>query len=264
MIDREHSRRPALPKLIDDVDELRNELLEGFATRADILRWCQRLSVRTLGELPDRWYREIGDQLRGLPDDERERTLISALLSDEYRRREIAATDARELRERMYVLTIRPAFHRAYRQLRADAGEYLDDDATESKHTAGRQRWIAMRPALDELEAYQQDALDELIGSRRNLSDPGGFDSKSGTVPWGDKLEQATNGELAGEFVARCYRETSTVDVLTGDDTASRRARELFWAVHIAPVCNRGVRDLAGRTSEQPDAEREEKRTPTA
>jgi hypothetical protein len=261
---KEHSRRPALPKLIDDVDELRDELLSGFESRAEILRWCQRLSVRTLGELPNRWYREIGDQFRGLPSDDRERTLISALLVDEFRRREIPASDARELRERMYVLTVRPAFHRAYRQLRADAGEYLDDDETESKHTAGRQRWIAMRPALDELEAYQQDALDALIGSKRDPADVGGFDSKSGIIPWGDVLEQATNGELPGEFVARCYREPSTVDVLTGDDTSAQRARELFWAVHLAPLCNAGVRDLAGRTSEQPDAEREETSTPTA
>ena len=251
---REHSRRPALLKLSQDLDGLREELLAGFGGRRAVLDWAQRLSVRTLGELPDRWFEEIGTQFRGLPDDERERTLLAALLADEVRRREIASEDARELRERLYALTIRPAYHRAYRQLRADAGEYLDDDDSESQHTAARQRWIAMRPALDELERYQQRALDELLGPVDDPRDQGGLADRTAILDWGQTLEHATHGELPKEFVARCYREESTARLLTDlESPAAARARELFAAVHLLPVTNRGVRDLAGRTSEHPE-----------
>jgi hypothetical protein len=261
----EHSRRPALVKLTNDLETLREELLTGFESRAEIIWWSQRLSVRTLGQLPDRWFDGLGAQFRGIPSSNQERTLISALLVDRARERDISSADARELRERLYALTIRPAFHRAFRHLRADAGEYLDDEGgTSSQHTAARQRWIAMRPALDELEHYQQTALEALLGDRGDDSDPGGLEDKSEIIRWGSTLELATHGELPGEFIGRAYREESTVDVLTGDDETSRRARELFWAVHLAPCCNRGVRDLSGRTSEQPDAERKDKQIPTA
>lgn len=256
--DAEHSRRPALVKLTTDLEALREELLAGFSSRHEVLRWSQRLSVRTLGELPDRWYHEIGAQFRGVPSSEAERTLLSALLTPEHRASDISPADAQELRERLFALTIRPAFHRAFRQLRADAGEYLDDDGSESQHTAARQRWVAMRPALDELERYQQRALEELLGDPDDPDD-GGLEDEAEILSWGSTLELATHGELPQEFVARCYREASTADVLTGDDETAQRARELFWAVHLAPTCNRGVRDLAGRTSEQPDAETKER-----
>lgn len=260
-----HSRRPALVKLSNDLEGLRNELLEGFDSREEILRWSQRLSVRTLGELPDRWYRELADQFRGIPDSSKERTLVSALLADDVRRRGLDQSTARELRERLYALSIRPAYHRAFRQLRADAGEYLDEDSSgSSQHTADRQRWTAMRPAIDELEGYQQRALDELVGAPHDPDDPGGLEDKSAILSWGHTLELATHGELPGEFVARCYQEPSAASVLTGDEPAQERARELFWAYHVAPYCNRGVRDLAGRTSELPDAEKREKTIPTA
>lgn len=239
-----HSRLPALVKLTDDLDDLRDELLAGFSSRRAVLEWSQRLSVRTLGQLPDRWYDEVGGQFRGVPDSGHERTLLAALLADRYRTRPIPDEDARELRERLYALTIRPAYHRAFRQLRADAGEYFDDDGSESQHTAARQRWIAMRPALDELETYQKRALATLLD---------GLADRSAIIDWGNDLEQATHGELPGEFVARCYREESTAQLLTGDSTSDDRGRELFWATHLAPIANRGVRDLAGRTGEQPD-----------
>lgn len=262
-LDAGHSRRPALVKLTSDLEELREELVAGFDSREAIVRWGQRLSIRTLGQLPDRWWEALGEQFRGTPRSDRERTLVAALLADEYRERPIAPGDAQELRERLYALTIRPAFHRAFRQLRADAGEYLDDDSsTSSQHSAARQRWIAMRPALDELERYQKRALDDLLGP--DVDDDGGLEDRTAILSWGSTLELATHGELPGEFVARAYREPSTVDVLTGDGEPAQRSRELFWATHLAPICNRGVRDLSGRTAEQPDAEKRETTIPTA
>lgn len=245
-----HSRRPALQKLTSDLEETRADLMAGFGSRREVLAWMQRLSVRTLGELPDRWWKEMGVQFRGTPASGSERTLLAALLRDDVRERPIDPDDARELRERLFALSIRPAYHRAFRQLRADAGEYLDDDGDESQHYAARQRWVAMRPALDELERYQQKALEELIA---------GFDDRSAIVDWGNVAELATHGELPREFIARAYREESTASMLLSSDESDQHARELFAAYHLLPRMNAGVRDLAGRTTEQPDAEREDK-----
>jgi len=253
--DTEHSRRPALAKLTSDLEDLRRDLRAGFSSRQAVIGWMQRLSVRTLGELPNRWYSELGDQFRGVPSTNGERTLLAALLDDANRTRAMDAATAEELRERLFALTIRPAYHRAFRQLRADAGEYLDDDGTESQHAAARQRWIAMRPALDELERYQQRAIATLLE---------GFDDRSEIIDWGNTVELATHGELPGEFVARCYREESTADMLTSPATSAKRGRELFAAYHLLPRFNAGVADLAGRTSEQPDAEKQERETPYA
>jgi len=248
MTDQQHSNRPALVKLTDDLEDLRDELLAGFPSRRAVLEWMQQLSVRTLGQLPDRWFDELGAQFRGVPESGEERTLLSALLNGSQRTRGMDDETAKELRERLYALTIRPAYHRAFRQLRADAGEYLDGGETDSQQTAANQKWIAMRPALDELEEYQKRALGDLLD---------GLEDKSAILNWGNDLEQATHGELPGEFVARCYREESTAEILTGRSTTVSRARELFWADHLAPIANAGVRDLGGRTSEQPDTERQ-------
>jgi len=245
MTEANQSHRPALVKLTDDHDSLRADLLDGFHSRREVIEWMQHLAIRTLGELPDRWWEEVGSQFRGTPSSGEERTLLSGLLVDSKRTRNMSREDAKELRERLYALTIRPAFHRAFRQLRADAGEYLDDDGTASQHAPSRQRWIAMRPALDELEDYQERALGDLLD---------GLEDRSAILDWGSTLELATHGELPGEFVARCYREESTARMLTGETAEAERGRELFAAIHVAPIMNRGVRDLAGRTSEQANA----------
>lgn len=239
------TRRPALVKLSDDVEGLRDELVAGFDSRRAILEWLQRLVVRTLGELPAEWVDKFADEFKGVPGEEKERTLLAALLTGPNRVRAVEDDVAEDLRERMYALYIRPAFHRAFRELRGDATEYLDDDGTDSQHAAPRQRWIAMRPALDELERYQERALGDLLD---------GFDDKSAILDWGADLELATHGEIPGGFVSRCYREESTMRMLTGTSAAEARGRELFAAKFLVPAYNRGVRELSGRTGEQADS----------
>ena len=250
-----HTRRPALVKLSDDLEGLREELMLGFKSRREVLEWLQRLVVRTLGELPSEWIEKFAQEFKGVPEDERERTLLSAMLTGSNRTRDMRDAVAKDVRERLYALYIRPAYHRAFRQLRADATEYLDDDGDDSQHAAARQRWIAMRPALDELEHYQERALGDLLD---------GLEDKTAVLDWGVDLELATHGELPGEFVARCYREESTMRMLTGTTPETARGRELFAATYIVPAYNRGVRELSGRTGEQPDSVRKEETVPTA
>ena len=250
------SYRPALVKLTSDLEEMSEEMMDGFSSRADVLDWMQRLTVRTLGELPQRWYHELARQFRGCPASGKERTLLGAMLVPAARQRDLDEDTARELRSRVIALTIKPAYHRAYRRLRKDAGEYVDEEnGTVSGHSPHVQRYIAMRPAIDELERYQRDAMTAVLE---------GFDDREEILDWGSEVELATHGEIGSAFVARCYREESTASMLTSGRAVDKRARELFVAHHLIPQYNRGVRDLAGRAKEQPDAEKQERETPMA
>ena len=245
------SHRPALRKLALDLRALRMELLEGFESRRDVLEWSQRLTVRTLGEIDQDWYMELARQFRGDPSSGRERALLSALLTEPNRERDLDPEAVAELRERMAAVLLGTSGHRALRELRNDAGEYLDERETgssSSRHDPRIQRYIAMRPALDELETYQRRTLADCLD---------GLDDRGEILEWGEDLELATHGELPDRFVERCYREPSTASVLTSTAAADERARELFAAYHLIPVFNRGVRDLAGRAGEQPDDKKE-------
>lgn len=245
------SYRPALVKLVTDIRESEQALLEGFGSRREILLWTQEVAVRLLGELPQSWFHQMARQFRGIPSSERERTLVSALLRPQYRTRPLAEPKAREFRRQLSARTIRPAAHRAFRELRADAGEYVDD-GSDDKHAPGKQRFIAMRPAIHELYGHQRTTLTSLLD---------GFDNREEILDWGHDLELATHGEIDEEFVTRCYGERSTRRHLTNTDGSDRRGRELFAAHYLVPVFNRGVRDLAGRAKEQADEQREERRT---
>jgi len=251
------SRRPALVKLVQDIRALESELIAGFGSRAAVLRWSQRLTVRTLGEVPTGWYEDLADHFKGTPSGPNERTFLSTLLDSQARTRPVGDREAEETRRQLVAHTVRPAAHRAFRKLRKDAGEYVDADksATASGHDPDRQRYIAMRPSLDDIEAYQQRSLDKLLA---------GFTDREEILSWGHDLELATHGELEAGFVTDCYTETRTRRVLTGDGYADGRARELFAATYLIPEFNAGVRDLAGRVKEIPDAESGDDNFPSA
>ncbi len=241
------SHRPALQKLALDLRDLREELLGGFESRRDVLEWSQRLTIRTLGEIDQRWFLEIARQFRGDP----EGALLSALLVPSCRDRDLEPDAVDELRQRIAATLLGPSEHRALRRLRDSAGEYLDDSETSSgssRHDPSIQRYIAMRPALDELERYQQETLATCLD---------GISDRREILEWGESLELATHGELSETFLERCYREPSTSSMLTSTAPADERARELFSAHHLIPAYNSGVRDLADRAGEQPDGKTE-------
>ncbi|WP_276253593.1 hypothetical protein [Halomontanus rarus] len=243
------SHRPALKKLALDIQGLRKELLTGFGSRREVLEWSQRLTVRTLGEIRTSWYLELARQFRGVPSSGDERALLSALLTPAARSRELDPETADALRERLAAVLLGPSEHRAFRRLRRDATEYVDERGAgdTSGHDPLKQRYIAMRPALDELDAYQGRVLAQCVD---------GLEDQSTILEWGDDLELATHGELDDDFLERCYREPSTVTMLTSSSDDQKRARELFAATYLVPAYNAGVRDLTGRAKELPDAER--------
>jgi hypothetical protein len=236
------SFRPALERLTLDVADMRESLLEGFHTRQELLWWAQRICVRTLGELPQRVFHGIARQVR-LDGDERP-ALLAALLRDAAAAPDLSAHAAASLRERFYVSFVEPAFSRAFEKLRKDTGEYFDDPAGgPSGHDPRVQAYIAMRPAVNELEEYQQSALRRLLA---------GLDDTTAILEWGDAVKKATHGEISDEFLPRCHRERSTRALLLGRMRGAQPGRELFAATYLLPAFNAGVRDLAGRTGEQP------------
>lgn len=243
------SFRPALMKLDKEVRAVESDLLGGFHNRSEIVEWTQELCINTLGMVQDEWFARLAKQFRRAYDDARERPLIACLLTHDRRAREIPDGQADEIRRQIIARTIRPAKRRAFRQLRADAGEYIAEDSG-AEHDAAKQRFIAMRPAVDELHERQQSVL-------RRLLAPNGFDGREGLLAWTRDLDLATHGEIPVEFATRCYQERSTRKTLTTPGENYDRAREFFAAAYLIPAFNRGVADLGGRAKENPDAEYE-------
>ncbi|WP_158855593.1 hypothetical protein [Halorhabdus sp. CUG00001] len=247
------SRRPAERQLIVQFEEERDALLDGFGSRREVLRWGQRIAVRTLGQLPQRRFHQLAKSF--VPDEEyMEGVLLAAFLDASARTRDLDEGAAENVRERWAADVLGPVQVRAFRDLRKDAGEYIgEDEDDESGYDPAAQDFV-MRPALSELDDYQQKAMDMVLG---------GLNDRSQILKWGDVLTTATRGEPidpergAGTFVPKCYREPSTVDLLTRTTPAYRRAREAFVAHWLLPAFNRGVRDLAGRTTEEPGDESE-------
>lgn len=237
--------RPSLVRLTEDVREELHNLMVGFESRRELLEWAQRLTVRTLGAVDDVVYLDLWRALRA-PD--QERVLLGVLLDDAeiLDRHGITHSHARETRRRIAADRIMPAAHAAFRSLRKDAGEYVDD-AQASQHDPMTQRYIAMRPALDELDDRQADVLERVLE---------GFDEPEEILDWaGREVDLATHGEIPDEFSRRCYKERSTRMPLLADDDRLERVREAFAAKHLVPAFNRGVRVLAGRASEMPHKE---------
>lgn len=244
-------RRPAESQLVDGVAAMRDELLDGFESRGAVLRWEQKLGVRTLGTVPTRRYRQIAREF--VPDDHNsEGTLLAAFLTPDARTRDLTDDVARQLRERWASDVLAPACAASFRELRTSASEYnaSDSDGVAGHDPAGQA--FAMRPVLAELDEFQYEALDMALG---------GLEDKSEILEWGDTLTKATRGEPIdpkrgpGAFPAKCYREESVVRLLTDTSDEYQRAREAFLAKWLIPAFNRGVRDLTKKATEEPTEE---------
>lgn len=265
-IDAIESYRPSLVRLTKDVEDLRTgsvgsntrysgSLHDGFETRADVLWWLQALSVRTLGQVEQEFYVRMGRQFKTkAPDDER--TLLACLLVEPNRTKEVDPVTAKQTRLRTAADVVLPAFHRAFRHLRKSATEYTGEPGKDEKERPDslKQRYIAMRPAIDEINEWQTRTLDAILD---------GLSDREAIIEWCQWLELATHGETEDGFTSRCYRENETANLLTSSDDAHQWAREAFAAQAILPMFNLGVRDLSGKAGEFPD-EKPEPRGPGA
>ena len=234
--------RPALVTLSKDIRERVDELRGGLESEGRVLEWLQEVTIRTLGEIDTTVYADMARQFRGSQG-----MLLAALVEPSARRgrmRGLGDETAERLRERLVAHYVAPAHRDAFRELRSDATEYADAGGDGDAHDPKRQRFIAMRPALSELETWQQRALSTLLD---------GFDERGEILDWGQDVLLATHGELGDEWATRVYDEEPTVSVLLGDSAEDERARRLFAAHHLLPQFRAGVRVLSGRAGEVAD-----------
>lgn len=243
--------RPALVTLTDGIRERVEELEAGFDHPDRVLEWTQEMTVRTLGNLDELVYRDLARQFRGDQDVFLACLLRPAMRAERYQRLEDHVV--RNVREKFVAEFVMPAYQQAFRELRTDATEYVDDAGDGDAHDPHRQSFIAMRPALTELEEWQQRALGRLLD---------GFSERGDILDWGPDVVLATHGELDREWVTRTYRERSTARMLTSTESADAAARRLFAAHHLLPRFRDGVRVLVSRAGEMADAGERESRTP--
>ncbi|MBB6645070.1 hypothetical protein [Halobellus ruber] len=250
--DATHYRRPAEAQLPRTIRTLRTQLLAGFHSRDAVLQWLQELAVRTLGEVPTRQYVRFAAEFR--PDSEHtEGVLLAAFLDSETRTRDLEPSVADCVRRQWAAEVIAPVQADSFRSLRKDAGEYVGETERDGDGDAGHdpaKQSIAMRPALEELHAFQEVAL------HRPLN--GGLDDRREILDWGDDLVVATRGEPLGDgtppgaFIRDLHNDPCGDLLLCDDRPHWRRCRQWYLCRNVLPAFNRGVRDLARRTAEEP------------
>lgn len=242
------SYRPALVALQEDMRALTSELVDGLESERRVLTWLQEMTVGTLGRLDWLVYNDMVRQFRG-----DQGVLLAAMVRPAARRgdmRDLDNSRAKDLRERFLGEYVHPALRNAFRTLRRDATEYIDGATEEDAHAPDRQRHLAMRPALTELDQWQERAL-------RSLLD--GFEDRAEVLDWGHDVLLATHGELDEDWVSRVVREQSTMDIMTGEAPADGRARRLFAAHYLLPRYRTGVVAILGGAGELADAESDKK-----
>lgn len=230
-----------------DGSENKRGLRGGFESTQELVEWEQRLTVRTLGEVPQFIFQGIADHLATGSHS----PLIAGLLDEETLEDEVAA----EVRERFWKYGVQDYAESAFRRLRIDAAEYVSESSEGTKHHPEQQRYIAMRPGLDELDTWQRSALLALF------NESNGLDDGSDILAWKPIVRHATygepiqfsNGETApvSEFLNQCHEREWVVDQLTNEENHIHRV--LFAARYLIPSFNAGVRERMGKSGELPE-----------
>jgi len=244
-------RQPALERLSRDQREHREALLAGFDSRADVLGWLVSVTGATLGRLPEELYRALADDVVAAVRDE-PTPLLGALLD---RDDAVDGVESRVVRARLAATALAPAHSRAIRALRDDAQEQAPSRASEETPAdPERERHVAMRPSLSEIEQHQQQALVGLLA---------GFTDLSAVLRWGDVLELACHGTLPTDWIADAVNDPAMRRVLLVGGEAGhpdRRTHHRAREVVAARLCRRfrdGTRARYDHASESSDRERE-------
>lgn len=236
--------RPALETLARDQRELIGSWLDGFEDRAQVLKWCHKASVLTLGHLDREWHLErlmSGSELATLiVTDERERWVSETddLLEDDL---------ALEYRTVLASEDLIPATRGALRSLRWSTVErthdHDEDDPTRVDPDA--QTDPAMRPGIAETADRQTWVIDRALH---------GFDSLDDVVEtWVPVANQASFGEVDDQLAADIWHEGPLRSMFierAGEDGAPRFFRETFVASELLGPFNLAIAQLADRAGE--------------
>lgn len=238
--------RPALTKLSQDQRDLLGDFIDGFPDRASFVTWTARAVVQTLGEIPDDWYLSRAFS----PGD------LSVLVVGPGRDRwtdteaeSLSAEKAAACRRGIVSLDLLPAFRDAYRSVRWNATEYIQDEYDSLQPDADVQENPAMRPALGLLGDRQSWTL-------RTCLD--GFESVDALVTWSHMLTDATAGEIDETLARDLYSDRATRRMLVthpNDVPGGPFFRESFAAKFLIPAFNAAARELAERAGELAESE---------
>jgi hypothetical protein len=232
----QHDQRALLdPRPSDDVD---HGLRDGFPNRRTAIEWYQRATVRTFGNITDKW--DPIDLLR-------DRTLLTALITGteraQYADDPLSLSEARQYRRRLERVVLLPAFNEAYNVLRKSAGEY-PDDVRQENHDPEGQEFVAMRPSFQVADRQQAAALGRLWG---------GFDTLDELQSWLHDLAEPANGAIEDSLPARVGRDAvalahflGRVDASTAAEATEqeRKYRERFAVVKLLPAFAEGITRL--------------------
>jgi hypothetical protein len=229
------SRRSALKKLGHDQRQLLEDLHGGFESREEVLLWLQRVSVRSLGYIPDQWFRSVAMRPDVLKD------LVGDGEINRFRRGQLGD------------IVLDRAFRTAFHRIRERVHEYTDGVGDESESDIGtpdpqRQKFIAMRPELSATDSSQREALIRLFD---------GFADREAIRLWVHELREAAEGQLPESFLEYACYSPAGHDPLVAppDDGPARTARENLAAETILPAFNRGVRTLQAGAEETVETE---------
>lgn len=252
-------RRPALRKLTIDAEDLSQRLREGFHNRRRLIEWAQETIPKLLGEIPTWFYNRLAIQLQAPLSDDLEMRVALAALLDKPATANISDHAAEEIRRGLAVNVLEPAFIRGLRALRRDAGSYVGESRSQNydHRQPDKQSYPAMRPSLQELHEFQQEALAGVLD---------GLEDRDAIVRWGNWVINATNGEPVLEeslreslvhgstFVQVCVNDDVVREILTDDDPGprERRMRQIYATKYLLPAFNRGVQHLRGKANEEP------------
>lgn len=238
--------RPALAALNREQREALEEFKHaGVETREALLEWLLRLQYRTLGRLPDFWYYRVATRPGALA------VMLTGEERGSYGEREttnVTLEEATMYRRRLVARYLRPACRDAFRELRTNATEYLDDRRPDPERMAA----LAMRSALEESFELQEDALESLLE---------GFADRDGLEEWLHELDRATFGEIKAVEPDLDYQildNRTARRIMLRDEERYTIARERLAARYLLPATNVSVRTLAERAGESDATETDE------
>lgn len=224
--------RPALPKLQQDQETIISDLRAGFDGLEELLQWCVKTNIRTLGGLDPEFYStKIADRLA-----------LQWLTGEQRTNQSIDESHASGYREDL-AITVERGANCAYRFFREQVSEYTDEQTPEVSMSGGS---VAFRPALTELENRQIEAL---------LSARTGFADRSALAAWERKMQAATFGEYVEQAVYPITRSPMSWEygLMLQDVGKERPARDIFLMDSVFPACVRGVRCLRMQADEDVD-----------
>jgi hypothetical protein len=227
-------------------EDLYDELERGFGTRRDLLLWMHKASVRTLGHVPDGWASRILTnryETAALLDDVRRREALTERAPDD--------ADARTQRMLLGDDELLDACRDGMKLLGEQAEEYLDDELDGTD--VSLQRYLAMRPGVEDVVTRQRAALQRVLGRHDDVG-PDGLETREDVRSWTRGVVRATKG-VDGGISRRSSFDLWWRQLLTGP--VDSPTLHIHLAEEVLSVMNRSIRQTATASREAVAEDRE-------